>query len=130
MALIKAALPATCDEVTAATGIPRSSTRKLVLALHAEHEVHVVGWRVPPSGGQPVATYAAGPGEDAKLVLRTQAERARDWRKSKPLAEPDTDGRRWLGPAARKRELASADATAKTRDPMIEAFFGPARRAA
>lgn len=127
--LILDALPGNCDQVRAKTGIPRATMRRMVVDLHDQRKVHIIGWKVPEGGGPAVATYAAGEGDDVPLVLRTRAERARDWRKSKPAGDPATEGRRWLGPTARKRLLAEADRTAKTRDPMIEAFFGPARRA-
>jgi hypothetical protein len=128
--LILSLLPANCDQLAAATDIPPTSMWRLVREMHADGEIHVTAWALRAGGGKPVATYSAGSGEDVPCVLPTPAERKRERRKQRAAAVPVPAREPWLRPQDRKRELAIADRTAKTRDPMIEALFGPAKRAA
>jgi DNA-binding Lrp family transcriptional regulator len=128
--LIVSALPGDVGHVVKETGIPTSTVMRRLKTLHADGKIHIQALPVRANGGKPNPVYAAGPGEDAVYQVKTNAEKAKERRIRKALEMPATVDRSWLRPQDRRRALAEADRTAKTRDPMIEALFGPARRAA
>jgi predicted transcriptional regulator len=125
--MIRSALPGDFDRVASATDIPTSTVCRRLKALHEDGLIHVIDWQTRPNGGKPKPIYADGPGEDATYQVKSKAERAKERRIRKAL-EADAEPRGWVNVQARRRALEEADRTAKTRDPMIEALFGPARQ--
>lgn len=104
-----------------ATGLSVPSVKTIILALHAQKLVHIVGY--PKSGTVPTAFYLYGPGEDAKKPPKYTREAYRDRRRecrrlAKLAAEEQAEKQR---SERIRRELARP----AFRDPFIAALFGP-----
>lgn len=132
--LIIAALPGTSNEIIERTGLARTTVWRVTTAMYDAEEIHI--GKMEYKFGQRIATYALGPGEDAECPEReeTPAQAARRERAhAKRLAAAADlldDDKLWDTSAARADALAWADRHRTTRDPMIEALFGPAKRPA
>lgn len=118
------ALPGNCHEVRAKTGLAKTTVWRWLTELHADGACHITGWHRTENGGPYTATYSPGPGVDVKCKIKPYSDAVKSRRHMK---KAKADGR-WMDRQARERAMYWADRALKVRDPMIEAFFGPAKR--
>lgn len=71
---VLAALPATEDAITTATGISRESVRRYVMELRKEKCLHIGGWRPAPGKGPSAPILHVGDGVDAPFIYRSKKE--------------------------------------------------------
>jgi hypothetical protein len=121
-----AAMPNSVPAIAVDTGMPQTSTLRIVKQLHDEGLCRVGDWQ-RSIRGLPSAIYHAGAGEDVPCRLKkfTPAQKtARYLRNVKN--NPDLGVKRDLT-VARDRNRYWEKVATERRDPMIAALFGPAR---
>lgn len=112
--------------VMSKTGLGKTTVWRWLTDLHECGDIHITSWKRTDGGGPFVATYTAGAGADARCKIKPYSEKQKQRRHQ---LKAKADGR-WEERAARERARYWADRALTHRDPMIAAFFGPARRPA
>lgn len=115
--------PGNLPQLEARTKLGKTTVWRWVTDMHEAGEVHITLWTRTRDGGPFKATYSAGPGVDAPCNIKPYSEAQKSKRFYKKVKEKRDELRH-----VRAAALANADRMSKTRDPIIEALFGPARR--
>lgn len=124
--IILAAMPATVPKIAEATGMPQTSTLRIVKALYDEGKCHEGGWQ-RAARGLAAAIYHAGEGQDQPCRLKKFTPAQKDKRHRRKLKTDPALSEKYEAKMAKDRSRYWDKKATTRRDPMIAAVFGPAR---
>lgn len=87
-AAVLAALPGSCNDIAAASGLEVGTVQKWVRLLRDESEIHIGAWQRAKAQGGPSAVYVRGPGEDARIEPLSAAPREERLARLREIAKP------------------------------------------
>ena len=117
------AMPGTKADIVINSGVSQAAVLRWVRLLHADHKIHIAGWRPHPRAGAAMAVYAVGDLPDAPCKLKHLTKRQIRLRfeaKAKKDGRYDSMKARWRS----KYWVRKASAVG---DPLVAALFGAAR---
>lgn len=121
--------PATASELAARSGLAVTTCWRWTNRLHDMGLIHVSEWNRANKGGAYVATFACGPGEDAKKPAarnhRPDDEMTMRRKRAIKQAKLDLAHETTLEDAIKRKRLEALQQPV-SRDPFVAALFGPA----